>query len=322
MFMAKKYGMVKCYFEHGLWSPNQVKYAVTKGLINSEEYRTITGEEFDSDYLKSSVTNKKKPKTVKQYIINSFTDEAFSGKQTAVCILNDEITEELMKKIAIENKIETTAFILKSGKKYSIRWFGNMGEIDICGYSILSCAYVILNYYDKNKEKIEFDTKLGKIGVDKNDDVFEIDFPQYPVEKIEVTKDIEEAVCAKPKEAILGRDLILIFDNESEVENLRPDMEKLKKLKGMEVHATAMSERYDCVTRSFSPKTELNEGSVYGIGHCYVAPYWMDKLNKNVIGSRFISKRGGTVFCKTIKKGRVRLCGKAIVYAESEIYIG
>lgn len=319
--MAKKYGMVKCYFEHGLWSPNQVKYAVTKGLIDSEEYKIITGEDFDLDYLKTKETNKKKPKSVKQYIINAFTDEAFSGRQTAVCVLNNEIPEELMQKIAVENKVETTAFILKNGKKYSLRWFGGMGEVDICGYSILSCAYVILNYYEKNKDEIEFETKLGNIGVEKNDDVFEVDFPQYHIEKIDVTKDIIEAVGAKPRQAMLGRDLVLIFDNESEVENLKPNMDKLKKIKGMEVHVTAVGERYDCLVRSFSPKTGLNEGSIYGIGHCYVAPYWMEQLDKNVIVSRMVSKRGGTVFCKTIKEGRIRLCGKAVVYSEAEIYI-
>ena len=50
--MANKYGMVKCYFEHGMWSANQVKDAVTKGLITSDEYKKITGEEFNIAYLK------------------------------------------------------------------------------------------------------------------------------------------------------------------------------------------------------------------------------------------------------------------------------
>ena len=320
--MASKYGMVKCYFEHGLWSSNQVKDAVTKGLINSDEYKAITGEVFDNTYLMVRTGKNKKVKSVKQYIVNTFTDEVFSGKTASVCVLTNEISDEIMHKIALENRVETTAFVLKKGKTYEIRWFTYSGEIDICGYSILASAYVIMNYHDKNKEEIEFDTRIGKIVVEKNDDVFEMDYPQYPVEQAVVSSEIENAFGITPEEVYIGRDMLVVFGSEDDVINLKPDMEKLKKFKGNEVHITSRGGRYDCIARSFSPKNGVNEGSVYGIGHCYIAPYWRKVLGQNVIVSRDISKRGGTVYCKIVKEGRVKLCGKAMVYSEGEIYIG
>ena len=67
--MANKYGMVKCYFEHGMWSANQVKDAVTKGLITSDEYKKITGEEFNIAYLKERENKSKKNKCIKQYTV-------------------------------------------------------------------------------------------------------------------------------------------------------------------------------------------------------------------------------------------------------------
>ena len=116
--------------------------------------------------------------------------------------------------------------------------------------------------------------------------------------------------------------MLAVFNNEDDVINLKPDMEKLKKFKCTEIHVTSRGGRYDCIARSFSPKTGVNEGSVFGIGHCYIAPYWMKALGQNVIVSRDISKRSGTVYCKTVKEGRVKLCGKGVVYSEGEIFIG
>lgn len=86
--MANKYGMVKCYFEHGMWSANQVKDAVTKGLITSDEYKKITGEEFNIAYLKERENKSKKNKCIKQYTDDTFTDEVFSGNPAAICMLN------------------------------------------------------------------------------------------------------------------------------------------------------------------------------------------------------------------------------------------
>ena len=76
--------MVRCYFEHGLWSSNQVKDAVTKGLITSEEYKDITGEDFDAAYLKERAGKNKKNKTIRQYIVDAFTDEVFYGNPAAI----------------------------------------------------------------------------------------------------------------------------------------------------------------------------------------------------------------------------------------------
>ncbi len=319
--MARKYGMVKCYFEHGLWSANQVKDAVTKGLISSDEYKEITGEDFDIAYLKERAGKNKKNKCIKQYIVDAFTDEIFSGNPSAVCILNHPISDELMQKIAVENRLVETTFVLKRGNSYNLRWFTARGEIDMCGHAVLAAAYVIMNFYEKNKEVLEFDTLDGKIGIIKNDDVFEMDFPQYQLKTIPVTDDMSEAIGAVPREAFLGRDLLLVLENEDTVINLAPDMERLKLLPGLETHVTAKGSRYDCVARSFSPKLGVDEDPVCGIGHCYIAPYWQVKLGQNVLVSRQVSKRGGTVYCKMFKEGRVKLCGKAVLYSEAEIYV-
>ena len=87
--MANKYAMVKCYFEHGLWSPNQVLDAVSKGMITSDEYRAITGKDFDEETLLKKNIDVKKYRKLKQYVVHTFTDRIFSGNPASVCVVQE-----------------------------------------------------------------------------------------------------------------------------------------------------------------------------------------------------------------------------------------
>lgn len=64
-----------------------------------------------------------KNKILKQYVIDAFTDKVFGGNPAAVCILDQWLPDELMMSITKENNLSETAFALKEGKAYSLRWF-------------------------------------------------------------------------------------------------------------------------------------------------------------------------------------------------------
>ena len=42
-----KYNLVKRYYDGGLWSLERVKNAVVKGWITSDEYKAITGFDYE-----------------------------------------------------------------------------------------------------------------------------------------------------------------------------------------------------------------------------------------------------------------------------------
>ena len=67
---------------------------------------------------------------MKQYIVDAFTDKVFGGNQAAVCVLDEWISDELMQNIAKENNFSETAFTVKEGDKYHLRWFTPAAEID------------------------------------------------------------------------------------------------------------------------------------------------------------------------------------------------
>lgn len=44
---SKKFKDVKAYYDNGYWNKTRVKNAVSKGWITAEEYKDITGDDFD-----------------------------------------------------------------------------------------------------------------------------------------------------------------------------------------------------------------------------------------------------------------------------------
>jgi PhzF family phenazine biosynthesis protein len=259
-------------------------------------------------------------KNMKQYIVDAFTDHVFHGNQAAICILDKWIPEELMMNIARENNFSETAFAVKEGDTYHLRWFTPGGEIDLCGHATLACAYVLFWFYIPEAEKIVFSTMSGDLIVTKKGDLLEMEFPAYQLKKTEVTKAMADALGAEPKEAYLGRDLLCVFDDESVVRGLTPDMEKVKKLDGLLLNVTAPGKETDCVSRSFAPKLNVIEDPVCGSGHCHIVPYWAERLGKNEIVAYQASQRGGTLYCR-MQGDKIFMAGKAVLFSKSEIFV-
>ena len=80
---------------------------------------------------------------MKQYIVDAFTDQVFHGNPAAVVLLEAWISDELMNNIAKENNLSETAYTVKTGNTYHLRWFTPGGEIDLCGHATLATAFVI-----------------------------------------------------------------------------------------------------------------------------------------------------------------------------------
>ena len=45
--MSKHFKKVKSYYDNGLWSVERVRNAVVKSWITAEEYKIITGEDYE-----------------------------------------------------------------------------------------------------------------------------------------------------------------------------------------------------------------------------------------------------------------------------------
>lgn len=143
---------------------------------------------------------------MKQYIVDAFTDTLFHGNQAAVCVMDEWISDGLMQSIANENNFSETAFTVKEGESYHLRWFTPGGEIDFCGHATLGSSFVLFNFYEKEKDEISFVTQVGKLSVKRGNDEYVMDMPAYNCLPVPVTKEMEEALGVKPVEAYLDRD--------------------------------------------------------------------------------------------------------------------
>lgn len=235
---------------------------------------------------------------MKQYVVDAFTDKVFSGNPAAVCVLDKPLSDELMQKITTENNLSETAFALKDGDGYKLRWFTPGGEIDLCGHATLATAYTIFRFYDKEAQSLSFSTLSGILTVKRNGKLLEMDFPAYKLAPTAVTDEIVDALGVRPAAAFMGRDLLCVMESESDVRTAAPDQEKLLKLDGLLVHLTAKGQDFDCVSRSFAPKCGVAEDPVCGSGHCHIVPYWAETLKKTA--SRRIRRPAEAVCCTAV----------------------
>lgn len=255
------------------------------------------------------------------YQVDAFASEVFKGNPAAICPLENWLDAELMQKIALENNLSETAFFVKHGNVYEIRWFTPTYEIDLCGHATLASAFVIFEVLKLETETVKFHShKSGELSVEKKDAILILDFPSRPVSPVEIPEGLIEALGKEPKEVLKARDYFLVYETEQEILDIAPNFSKLLEVGGHGFIITAKGETSDFVSRFFAPEVGVFEDPVTGSAHCNLIPFWAQKLGKNEMFARQISARGGELFCE-LKGDRVKIGGNAVLYLKGEIYV-
>ena len=257
---------------------------------------------------------------MKYFVVDAFTDELFKGNQAGVCLVDEWPSDDTMQKIAFENNLSETAFVVKQGEHYCVRWFTPTVEVDLCGHATLASAFVIFNFVDTNAATVQFETTSGTLMVNKMDDLYELDFPSRKPVQVELTREMNQAIRIPAMEAHLSRDLLLVLENEQQVKNLRPSFDMIRQLDYFAVVATAKGSEVDFVSRFFTPRGGVLEDPVTGSAHCSLIPFWAERLGKTKMVARQLSTRGGTLYCQDAGD-RVKIAGKAVLYLKGEIFV-
>ena len=261
---------------------------------------------------------------MKYYVVDAFTDELFKGNPAGICILEKWLDNELLQNIAYENNLAETAFIVKNNPHYDLRWFTPEMEIDLCGHATLASGYIIKNFIEDNNF-LSFNTKSGILTVNYNNenDLYDMDFPSRKPKKIEINQIVQKAINMQIKETYMARDLLILFENEKQVKELEINFELLKSYKdcfGFIITAQSSSNEYDFVSRFFAPNAGIMEDPVTGSSHSTLIPFWAERLGKNKLIAKQLSKRGGTLYCEN-NGDRVKISGKVKLYLEGNINI-
>ena len=252
--------------------------------------------------------------------VDAFTDKVFQGNPAAVIPLDKWLPNQTMQSIAQENNLSETAFFIKKDLHYEIKWFTPFREVDLCGHATLAAAFILFEILEIDLDKIIFKSRSGRLVVEKDGNLFRMDFPSQKPEKCTPPKILEDALGLKPLACYFNEDYVVIFENEELVINIDPSFHKLKKLKSRGVIITAPGVKYDFVSRAFFPRYGINEDPVTGSAHTKLIPYWFQETGKFKYTAKQLSKRGGELFCE-YNKDRVFISGSAVLYINGKLEI-
>ncbi len=289
------------------------------------------------------------------YQVDAFTSRRFAGNPAAVCLLDGWPEDDLLQAVAAENNLSETAFLVPAAEEYELRWFTPEAEVELCGHATLASAHVLLRIREATRDSVRFRTARGTLEVVQEGEVLTMDFPAVPGEPVEAPPTLAEGLGAEPASVLGADDWLAVFPTPEQVTALEPDMGALRGLDRRGVIATAPAAgggsggassngggdggdegggssgpspeageasfgAPDFVSRFFAPKVGVPEDPVTGSAHCTLAPYWSDRLGKDVTVGRQISRRGGEVRCE-VRGDRVALSGRAVLYLEGWIRI-
>lgn len=252
------------------------------------------------------------------YQVDAFAERVFAGNPAAVCPLAEWLSEEMMQAVAAENNLSETAFVVREGDGWRIRWFTPTVEVSLCGHATLAAAWVVLNRLDTDTDSVRFASAGGPLTVTRDDGRYWLDFPSEPPERVQPFPDALRDVGVV--DYLVGRYGVAVLENERAVRDFAPDMVMIEALQTGTLIVTAPGDTVDFVSRFFGPGVGVPEDPVTGSAHCLLAPYWADGLGRDRLEALQVSRRGGAITCE-LDGDRVRLGGTAVPYLEGYILL-
>ncbi len=102
-------------------------------------------------------------------IIKAFTYNKSGGNEAGLVVLDNELSEEQMQKIAADLALSETAFLKRIDEEnFNIRFFTPVCEVDLCGHATIATFYYVgeklINDKSKNLRLYQ-NTKAGRLAI-------------------------------------------------------------------------------------------------------------------------------------------------------------
>lgn len=252
--------------------------------------------------------------------VDAFTSKLFAGNPAAVVVLDSFLPDQTLAAIAAENNLAETAFLVREGEDYRIRWFTPAVEVPLCGHATLASASVILTRLEPGRQTITFRSASGPLMVRRDGDGYVMNFPARKAAPVNPPVELAIALGTEPAEVLADRfNYLAVFAEANAVRNLSPNFDRIAKLDRDGVIVTAPGDGpYDFVSRYFAPAKGIPEDPVTGGAHCTLTPFWANRLGKTEMRAFQASRRGGELRV-TALGDRVELAGHCAFYLEGHI---
>jgi predicted PhzF superfamily epimerase YddE/YHI9 len=260
--------------------------------------------------------------TIRIIQVDAFTAEPFRGNPAGVCVLDEWASEEWMQAVAAEMNLSETAFLVRQGKGFAIRYFTPMVEVPLCGHATLASAHVLWEEgIVPGEETIALCASGGPLAAGREGEWIRLDFPAIPATEAAIPEGLSEALGAE----ILGAyqswesGYLVELASVETVRGLEPDFTRLRAFGPIVATAQGTpAAGCDFVSRFFAPSLGIDEDPVTGVAHCSLAPFWAERLGPHELVGHQLSRRGGVV--KVRARGeRVDILGQAVTVMHGEI---
>jgi predicted PhzF superfamily epimerase YddE/YHI9 len=252
------------------------------------------------------------------WLVDAFTAEPFAGNPAAVTILDRPRDDRWMQRVAAEMRHSETAFLLREGEAWRLRWFTPKVEVDLCGHATLASAHV-LHGKGGGAGALRFLTRSGELPAARDGEWIELDFPALPPVEEPPPPGLLESLGVHPLATARSRfDRLVLLESEEAVRAVEPDFAALARVDTRGVIVTARGGPRDFVSRFFAPAAGVDEDPVTGSAHCVLAPFWAARLGRRELTGFQASARGGEVRVR-LRGDRVLLGGRAVTVSAGEL---
>jgi PhzF family phenazine biosynthesis protein len=252
--------------------------------------------------------------------IDAFADRPFTGNPAAVLPLEQWLEDAVLQRIAAENNLSETAFLLPDASgaaDFELRWFTPAVEVALCGHATLASGHFVLSA-DPARDRVTFRTRrAGTLEVRRDGTGYAMALPAYPPEPAQVSGLLAAlGVSGETLRHPNGYDLT-VLDSAEAVRACTPDFKALAAIGDTLNIVTAAGTDTDVISRVFAPAAGIDEDPVTGSAHSVLVPYWTRRLGRDTFSAFQASARGGHIACG-LAGDQVILGGKCVTVIVGE----
>ncbi|XP_027696495.1 phenazine biosynthesis-like domain-containing protein isoform X1 [Vombatus ursinus] len=292
------------------------------------------------------------------FVVDAFTSEAFRGNPAAVCLLENELDDDMRQKIAREMNHSETAFIQKLHPTDSFTQTEDLGlrtnraspplvpkpifiEVPLGGKHSMRGCQEHKEIGENMNPTLTFVTLSGELKARQAEDGIIMDLPHCPTHHKDV-KEVQDLIKLA-LDNVLVQDvhyspdtkflLVRIEDSygRSFLENLEVNARDLTKIENtgkvqglmltVKGEGGGKTQGYDFYSRFFAPWLGVMEDPVTGSAHAVLGSYWSQQLGKKEIRAFQCSPRGGGMKISLQDSGRVDITGQTAFVLEGNLTI-
>ncbi|MCS5698726.1 PhzF family phenazine biosynthesis protein [Cyanobium sp. FGCU-52] len=272
----------------------------------------------------------REPGDLPAVLVEAFADRHFHGNGAAVVRLDAPADDAWMQSLARSLNQSETAFLLRRGDQWLLRWFTPQCEVPLCGHATLGALLALGHWGDVTAgQPIWFHTRSGPLPVQLDAGASRrgsLELPSSGLRPSPVPGDLETLLAehlATAAEAFWTSPLGYVVALLPAAASLAGPLPLAPLLQGdlrnglvlMQPAGIAAAgeqvggEIPDYRLRFFAPGLGIDEDPVTGSAHALVAPWWMERLGRRRVVGWQCSDRPGGMVCEGSSSGMIRLIG-------------